>query len=238
MTEVKAPDQAEQKSALFITFEGGEGVGKSTQIRLLADRLTQAGYEVCCLREPGGTNVGEQIRSLLLDCSNTSMVPVAELLLYEAARAQLVEEVIRPALGQGKVVLVDRFTDSSTAYQAYARGLNLDLVLTANSIGSGGLAPTRTILLDKDMQAGLESATSEGADRMEAEGSAFHQRVHDGFALLAREHPARITRVLCQERKEDTHELVFAAVADLLSEQAAKPYVVTEALLQKIKDER
>lgn len=221
---------------LFISFEGGEGVGKSTQIRLLADRLTKAGYKVCCLREPGGTSIGEQIRTILLSRGNIAMAPVAELLLYEAARAQLVDEVIRPALERGEVVLVDRFFDSTTAYQSYARGLERGLVDEANKLGSEGLAPTRTILLDKDVDTGLEEATQDGADRLEAEGLAFHAKVHEGFAKIAQQHPERITTVVCQEHKEDTHELVFAAVSDLFNERAAEPYAVTEEFLQSIKD--
>ncbi|MDR2035603.1 MAG: dTMP kinase [Coriobacteriales bacterium] len=225
-------------STIFISFEGGEGVGKSTQIRLLADRLVKAGYEVCCLREPGGTSVGEQIRSILLDCANTKLSPVAELMLYEAARAQLVAEVILPALSAGKVVLVDRYIDSTLAYQAYARGLDKNLVLAANEIGCAGLIPTRTILLDQDMEAGLQKAVGDGADRMEAEGRDFHRKVHDGFEQLASEYDARFVTVPCQEHKEDTHELIFAAVADLFDERAARPYEITEELLQKIKAEK
>lgn len=220
----------------FISFEGGEGVGKTTQIRLLADRLTRAGHKVYCLREPGGTSVGEQIRTILLDNANSSMTDLTELLLYEAARAQLVEEVIKPALDSGTVVLVDRFTDSTLAYQAYARGLDKNLVNTANSIGSAALVPTRTILLSKDVVEGLKKATEDGADRLESEGQAFHERVHAGFMQLAKEHPERIFVVPCQEQKADTHELIFAAVADLFSEQAALPYEITEELLQRLKE--
>lgn len=227
-----------KEKPLFISFEGGEGVGKSTQIRLLADRLTQAGYEVYCLREPGGTSVGEQIRSILLDCANANMAPIAELLLYEAARAQLVTEVIKPALAAGKVVLVDRFTDSTLAYQAFARGLDKELVNTSNIIGSCALVPTRTVLLDKDVDEGLKKAIEGGADRMEAEGREFHERVHEGFEYLAHRHDQRIVTVACQERKEDTHELVFAAVADLFNEQAARPYEISSELLQKIKEQK
>ncbi|MDR1358580.1 MAG: dTMP kinase [Coriobacteriales bacterium] len=222
--------------AVLISFEGGEGVGKSTQIRLLAARLVQAGYEVCCLREPGGTAIGEQIRHILLDTANTGMAPTTELLLYEAARAQLVHEIIRPALDAGKVVLVDRFTDSTLAYQAFARGLDAELVKTANALGSEGLTPVRTVLLDQDMETGLEKATQEGADRLEAEGRAFHQKVHDGFEQLLRENPGRMVRVACQESKIDTHALVFAAVADLFNEQAGQPFAITEQMLQDIKD--
>lgn len=226
------------KQQLFISFEGGEGVGKSTQIRLLAERLRQAGYSVCCLREPGGTGIGEQIRRILLDTANTSMAPLAELLLYEAARAQLVSEMIRPALERGEVVLVDRFFDSTTAYQAFARGLEREVVDEANALGSDSLTPTRTILLDKDVDEGLVDATKEGADRLESEGHDFHAKVHDGFAELAREFPERFVTVPCQELKEDTHELVFAAVSDLFAAAAAQPFVVTEELLERIKDDK
>ncbi len=225
-------------STLFITFEGGEGVGKSTQIRLLAHRLTQAGYEVCCLREPGGTGIGEQIRRILLDRAHCNMAPVAELLLYEAARAQLVAEAIRPALDAGKVVLVDRFIDSTTAYQSFARGLERELVDTANALGAGNLVPTRTLVLEQDVDHGLMKAIEDGADRLEAEGREFHARVHEGFRQLAEQYPERIVTVPCQERKEDTHELVFAAVSDLFSARAAEPFNITEQLLRQIKDEQ
>lgn len=224
--------------APFISFEGGEGVGKSTQIRLLADRLTRAGYEVCCLREPGSTGIGEQIRSILLDNANSSMTALAELLLYEAARAQLVKEIIKPALAEGQVVLIDRFTDSTLAYQAYARGLDKNLVASANAIGSAALEPTRTILLSKNVAEGLRKAIEDGADRLEAEGQAFHERVHAGFMQLAAEFPERITVVSCQEQKADTHALIFAAVADLFSEQAALPYEITPELLQRLKEQQ
>ncbi|MCL2529602.1 MAG: dTMP kinase [Coriobacteriia bacterium] len=224
--------------AICISFEGGEGVGKSTQIRLLAHRLTLAGYEVCCLREPGGTSVGEQIRAILLNNANSTMTPITELLLYEAARAQLVAELIKPALAEGKVVLIDRFTDSTLAYQAFARGLNRDLVDAANAIGSSGLVPTRTILLDKDVELGLKKARKDGADRLEAESNEFHVRVHEGFKSLAEQYPERITVVPCRERKPETHEAVFAAVADLFNEQASQPFEITKDLLRQIKEDK
>lgn len=189
-----------------------------------------------CLREPGGTAIGEQIRQILLDRNNTAMAPLAELLLYEAARAQLVDEVIKPALARGEVVLVDRFFDSTTAYQAFARGLDQELVLEANTIGTAGLVPVKTILLSKDVDQGLEEATQEGADRLEAEGHDFHAKVHEGFAQLAQLYPQRIVTVECQEKKEDTHEYVFAAVAHLFNDEATKPFVITEELLQHIKN--
>ena len=220
----------------FISFEGGEGAGKTTQIRLLAARLKMAGYVVCCLREPGGTDIGEQIRQILLNPANISMAPLAELMLYQAARAQLIAEVICPALDEGKVVLVDRFFDSTTAYQAYARGIDRDIVDAANAIGTDGLVPSRTILLTQDVNIGLQKATQEGADRLEAEGQEFHAKVHDGFADLARSYSDRIVVVPCQEKKGDTHELIFAAVADLFNKKAAEPFEVTEQLLQETKN--
>lgn len=222
-------------STHFITFEGGEGVGKSTQIKLLAARLTMAGYDVCCLREPGGTAIGEQIRCLLLDPANDAMAPTTELLLYEAARAQLVAQVIRPALDAGRVVLIDRFFDSTTAYQSFARGLARELVDTANSIGVDGLIPTRTILLEQDVDHGLQKATEDGADRLEAEGREFHALVHEGFRELAQQYPERIVTVPCQVKKRDTHELVFAAVRDLFNARAAESFEITEQLLLQIK---
>lgn len=221
---------------IIISFEGGEGAGKSTQIKLLAARLSQAGYSVCCLREPGGTEIGEHIRHILLDTAHTNMAPLAELLLYEAARAQLVAEVIRPALARGCVVLIDRFSDSTIAYQAYARGLDEELVEQANAIGSEGLIPTRTILLQQDVASGLKKATRKGADRLEAEGQDFHERVHAGFAKLALRYPARIKVVPFQKEKRDTHERIFAALADLFDERAAKSFTISNQLLKEIKD--
>ena len=133
---------------VFITFEGGEGSGKSTQLKLLAHRLEGAGIAVRTLREPGGTAVGESIRAILLDPAHTGLDDTAEILLYEAARAQLVAEVIEPALEAGEIVLCDRFFDSTTAYQGYARGIALERVAALNHAATSGLAPDRTLLLD------------------------------------------------------------------------------------------
>jgi dTMP kinase len=228
--------------APFITFEGGDGVGKSTQIRLLQARLEAAGYEVLCLREPGGTGVGEQIRAILLDPANDALQPLSELLLYEAARAQLVQEVIVPALAAGTVVLCDRYYDSTFAYQVSARGLDVSLVEAANQIGSDGLTPTRTILLEQDVSKGLEKAAEKGADRLEAEGLAFHQKVHDGFAQLARAYPKRIRCVPCCEEKSGTAAAVFEQVKDLFpwaaTEEALAGFQITDELLQTIKDSK
>jgi len=199
---------------IFITFEGGEGCGKSTQQRMLARRLEAAGHTVRTLREPGGTIVGEAVRSLLLDPEHAGLDPIAEVLLYEASRAQLIAEVIEPALEAGEVVLCDRFFDSSTAYQGHARGLPLAQIESLNRIATGGLLPDRTLLLDIDAVLGIQRATSNGADRLEAEDIAFHERVRAGFLRIAAENPERVHVVDASGSVED----VAARIADELSD--------------------
>ena len=183
-------------SGLFITFEGGDGSGKSTQIRMLAERLRALGYEVRTFREPGGMapgDAGERIREILLDPVHTSLDVRAELLLYEASRAQLVAAHYRPALEAGVVVLCDRYADSSVAYQGYGRDvLPVDEVRELNRIATGGLVPDLTLLLDVDPAAGLEQATAAGADRLEAAGLAFHERVRAGYLEIAAAEPKRV----------------------------------------------
>ena len=180
---------------VFITFEGGEGSGKSTQIDLLAARLEACGLLVVRLREPGGTVVGEAVRAALLDPEHAGMSARAELLLYEASRAELVERRIRPALAAGEVVLCDRFYDSTTAYQGYGRGLPLDDVIELNEIGTGGLEPDLTLVLDIDPRVGLGRATATGADRLEAEEITFHERVREGFLRISDSEPSRVVVV-------------------------------------------
>jgi len=200
---------------VFVTFEGGEGTGKSTQIRLLAERLEAAGLRVLMLREPGGTRVGELVRELLLDPAHGAMTARAELLLYEASRAQLVGEVIEPALSAGEIVLCDRFADSTIAYQGYGRGLPLDEVRALNAAATAGLVPDRTIVLDLDAEHGLARATGEGADRLESEAAAFHERVRDGFRTLAAEEPDRVRLIDATGAPDDVGARVAAALADL-----------------------
>jgi len=200
---------------VLVTFEGGEGTGKSTQIRLLAARLEAAGLPVLTLREPGGTRVGELVRDLLLDPAHGAMSARAELLLYEASRAQLVAEVIEPALAAGEVVLCDRFSDSTIAYQGLGRGLPLDEVRALNAAATAGLVPDRTIVLDLDAAHGLLRATGEGADRLESEEAAFHERVREGFRALAAEEPDRVRLVDATGTPEDVAARVAAALADL-----------------------
>jgi len=188
-------------AGLFITFEGGEGSGKTTQLKALLAGLRGSGTEAVETRDPGGTAVGKQIRELLLEREQTRMEATAELFLYEASRAQLVAEVIRPALGQGRVVLCDRFCDSTVAYQGYGRGLDRGLIAHLNAVATDGLAPDLTFLLDLDPALGLERATQRGLqlrqrqDRMERELLEFHQRVRDGYRTIAAAEPARVVVV-------------------------------------------
>ena len=201
----------------FITFEGGEGTGKSTQIRLLAKRLEAAEVPVRILREPGGTVVGEAVRAILLDPEHAELSVSAEILLYEASRAQLVEQVIRPALLAGETVLCDRFYDSTTAYQGYARGIDLARIEELNRAATGGLAPDRTLVLDIDPEIGLARATAESTDRLESEDLAFHRRVRDGFLAIAAADPARVRVVDASGTPEQVAEQVARALADLFT---------------------
>ncbi|HIW76934.1 dTMP kinase [Gordonibacter sp.] len=203
---------------VFITFEGGEGAGKTTHIRFLAEKLRARGREVVCLREPGGTDIGEKLRAIVLDPANKVMADETELLVYEAARAQIVAEVIRPALARGAVVLCDRFADSTIAYQVCGRGLPRAFVEQANAFACQGITPDRTILLVTGGSArkGLARATHRlGADRLEQAGEEFHTRVNEAFLELAEAHPERIRVVRSAEQKAKTAERVFRELADL-----------------------
>ncbi|MCY0965355.1 dTMP kinase [Parathalassolituus penaei] len=187
-------------SGRFITFEGGEGAGKSTNIQFCADWLSARGQEVLLTREPGGTPIAELIRSRLLKANHSeSMDPLAELLLMFAARAQHVNRVIRPALQSGCWVLCDRFTDSTIAYQGFGRGLDLEQIATLKNMTHGDLAPDRTFLLDTPVEVGMARARGRGAalgeetDRFEREQLAFFERVREGFQALAATNPHFVT---------------------------------------------
>ncbi len=177
----------------FITFEGIEGSGKTTQIRLLMDWLRDRSDRVLLTREPGGTSIGEQIRAVLLNPINTEMTPEAEILLFSAARAQIVREIIRPRLKEGWIVICDRFADSTLAYQGYGHGLPLDDLLQITEFATGGLWPDLTIYLDLDVETGLrrKAATPEEWNRMEAQAIDFHKRVRRGYLQLAAQNPGR-----------------------------------------------
>jgi len=181
---------------LFVTFEGIDGSGKSTQVSALRKSLEDKGTEVIVIREPGATLIGEKIRSILLDKAHSKMSSETELLLYEAARAQIVYEVIRPALQAGKVVICDRFYDSTVAYQGYARGLSLESIDFLNQLATGGLEPDLTFLMDLPAKDAWErmDVREEAQDRLELEGFSFMEKVRAGYLELAGKH-ARIIKV-------------------------------------------
>ena len=216
--------EGDSPRGVFVTFEGGDGVGKSTHIRYVANELRRTGREVVCLREPGGTGIGESLRAMVLDPDNGEISSEAELLMYEAARAQLVREVIRPALERGAVVLCDRFSDSTIAYQAYGRGLPLDFVRRANAFATGGIVPDRTILLVLgNTRKSLARATGAGkGDRMEQAGEVFHSRVNRAFLKLAKRDPKRIRIVRSSSSRKATAAAVAAELADILPELSAR----------------
>lgn len=205
------------RNGTFITFEGSEGCGKSTQIRRLAERLRVLGREVVVLREPGGTPVGERIRHLLQhDPEAAAMKPEAELLLFAASRAQLVREVIRPALDRGAVVLCDRFLDSTTVYQGVARALDRQDVAAINAFAVGGTLPDLTILLDLETTEGCRRASSRKgpADRMEQEGVAFYEAVRHGYLERAREAPERFAIIDASPDEERVEDAVINVIRE------------------------
>jgi dTMP kinase len=195
---------------MFISFEGLDGCGKTTQAALLADALRAEGREVVAVREPGGTAAGEHIRELLLDPA-ALILPWAEALLYAAARAQLVGEVIRPALARGATVIADRFIDSSVAYQGVARGLGIDRVLAVNDAATGGLQPDRTLLLRIPREEAAARRDGD-ADRIESEAGAFHDAVAEGFSQAAIRFPERVRVVDAGGSREQVAARVREAV--------------------------
>ncbi len=207
-----------KKRGLFLSFEGGEGAGKSTQIKMLAGSLRAHGHEVRLTREPGGSEVADRIRSMILDSSMKGLVPLAELFLYEASRAQHVADTILPALEQGMVVICDRFADSSIVYQGAARGLDSKLVNALNKFATAGLAPRRTLFLDLDPAHGLQRVSDRGGgiDRIEAEGLKFHQAVRKGYLRLARKEKKRIRVIKASQAKEKVHSDILDALKGLI----------------------
>ncbi len=218
----------------FITLEGIDGCGKSTQARLLAAALEHAGCSVCCLREPGGTAISEKIRALLLDPANEKMGEACELLLFEAARAQLVEEVIAPALSAGQTVVCDRFFDSTTAYQAYAAGQNLETVQRANALAVGKYVPALTLVFDASVEQALaRRAARAGADRMELKGDAYQERVAAGFRAISAAEPARVKLIDAAGTVPEVFAQVVAYVRELgieLSDEDIQFALATEQI--------
>ena len=207
---------------MFITFEGPEGSGKTTQIRLLAEYLRARGHHVVTAREPGGTPIGDQIRACLHDTANTAMSATAEVLLYSASRAQLVAEVIRPALAAGRIVLCDRYADSTMAYQGYGRGLDRAMLAALTTIATGGLTPDLTLLLDMDVDRGLSRRRDEGEEmnRLDLEAVEFHCRVRAGYLALAAAEPARWARIDADAAVADVQAAIRQIVAARLADRA------------------
>lgn len=225
---------------IFITFEGCDGAGKTTQAKLLAAKL-EATHEVLPLNEPGGTPLGEFVHSFVrnhrVEITEESDVtqarfdvmsnvdarvdPIAELFLFEAARAQLVSEVIRPALEEGRVVICDRFADSTAAYQGYGRELSIDQVNKMNEVATGGLKPDLTILLDISPEDGL-ARVPEKKDRMEKQARDFHQRVRDGYLKIAEQDPDRFLRLDATQSAEDVQAQIWNRVESLLDPESAQ----------------
>ena len=202
----------------FITFEGIEGSGKTTQIRLLMAWFQEIGQQALLTREPGGTRIGEQVRSILLSRENTEITPETEILLFSAARAQIVRELIRPRLQDGWVVVCDRFADSTLAYQGYGQGLPLDDLLRITQFATGGLWPDLTIYLDLDVETGLrrKAATPEEWNRMEAKEVAYHQRVHEGYRALAAQNPERWLVLDAQQPVQRIQQQIQERIAELI----------------------
>ena len=221
-SEKSAADKTSSARGRFITFEGGEGCGKSTQIRLLAERLRAQGLPVLLTREPGGTALAERIRALVREIGEDPPNARAETLLFLASRAQLVESVVRPALAAGTWVLCDRFADSTFAYQGYGRGLNLTELEALNAFATGGLVPDRTILLDVPPETAAarlrarQQTTQTAADRMERAGDDFHARLKAGFLELAAAEPERFAVIAAEGAEEEVAEKVWSLIRHML----------------------
>lgn len=202
-----------KKKGLFISLEGIEGTGKTTQARLLYERLIHNGLEAILTNEPGGTSIGESIREILLKIDHKEMSYITELLLYNAARAQHLYEKIVPALKMGKVVITDRFSDSTIAYQGYGRGIDLNLLKTLDNIATGGIKPDITLLFDLDVETGLKRNRGiNKIDRLELEDIEFHRRVREGYLRIAKLEPGRIKIIDASEPISVVSEKIWETV--------------------------
>jgi dTMP kinase len=201
-------------AGLLVTFEGIEGSGKSTQIGLTRTYLEEQGYPCLVTKEPGGSPLGEEIRSFLLDRGDLRIDPVTELFLIEADRAEHVVEVIRPAMDEGRIILCDRYTDATVAYQGYARGLDITVITQLNHWATGGLTPQRTIVLDCSVEVGM--ARAKGVDRFEREDKRFHERVREGYQRIAQQEPQRVTVVSGQGEQSAIQKEIRKIIRPLL----------------------
>jgi dTMP kinase len=203
------------KKIMFITFEGIDGCGKSTQLDMLAEVLEERGYEVLKVREPGATPLSEAIREILLSVKHT-ITPVAEMMLFAASRAQLVETVIRPALKEGKIVLCDRFVDSTTAYQGYGRGISLKDIAECNAIATNGLLPVRTYFLDISLECAKKRFAGQSLDRMERAGEDFFKKVRDGYIQIAESEAERVLKINGECGIAELHEEIMKDIDETL----------------------
>ncbi|MFC1940132.1 dTMP kinase [Chloroflexota bacterium] len=204
--------------ALFITFEGGEGSGKTFQARVLFKRLSQLAIPALLTHEPGGTFLGRKLARWLKWAQDEGIAPLTELLLFNASRVQLVEEVIRPNLKNGKVIICDRYADSTTAYQSYGRGLDLEMVMNVNNTATRGITPDLTVLLDISIKEGFARKGTKRLDRFEQENIAFHQRVREGYLKLAASEPGRWLVIDAAQSKEKIQDIIWQRVSRLLSD--------------------
>lgn len=205
------------EKGLFVTFEGPEGSGKSTQSSLAAEDLRSRGYDVLHTSEPGGTELGKKVREIILEKDHIPMDCLAELFLFEADRAQHVREVILPAILEKKIVICDRFNTATFAYQGYGLGMDMDLIKRVDSAATGGLDPDLTVLLDIDITLGMSRAHARSrADRMEKRGEDFHRKVREGYLDLASRHPGRIKVIEVVEDIERTGEMVKKEIHGLI----------------------
>ena len=208
--------------SLFITFEGGEGSGKSSQTRALYRQLNRLDVPAVLIHEPGSTTLGEKLTRLLKWAQSTNIAPTTELLLFNASRAQLVEEVIRPALKACKIVICDRFTDSTVAYQGYGRKIDIDTINKINNLATAGLKPDLTVLLDIPVSEGFARKTGQAPDRFEKEAGAFHRKVRKGYLKLAAEDAQRWLIVDARLSRQEIQRIIWEKVSDLLAERADK----------------
>lgn len=203
---------------IFISFEGIEGSGKSTQANLLYKYLINKGFKVILTEEPGGTRIGKKIRKVLLDSKNKDILPITELLLYNASRAQHINEVIIPSLNKGVIVITDRFTDSTFAYQGYGRGIDLNIIFAIDKLSTSSLRPDITFLLDLDVEIGLKRNQGiNKADRLELEDIEFHNRVRKGYIELASKEPDRIKLIDASKNITFTHNKIVKLAMNFLS---------------------